>query len=117
MSKQNVMSYRGHAARVEYDGEDELFVGRIAGIRDGVGFHASDVATLKASFHEAVDDYLEACAKAGKKPDKPFSGKMMLRVAPDIHAKAAQAAELSGKSLNQWGEEALKTAAEKLVPA
>lgn len=98
MSRQSVMSYRGYAARLEYDGADELFVGRIAGIRDGVGFHASDVVTLKASFHEAVDDYLEACAKAGKKPDKPFSGRMMLRVAPDVHARAAQAAELSGKA-------------------
>jgi predicted HicB family RNase H-like nuclease len=36
---------------------------------------------------------------------------MMFRVAPEVHRRAALAAELSGKSLNQWAEEALEEAA------
>jgi predicted HicB family RNase H-like nuclease len=36
---------------------------------------------------------------------------MMFRVDPAVHRKAAIAAELSGKSLNQWAEEALEEAA------
>jgi len=109
------MSYRGYSARVDFDAEDEIFVGHIAGIRDVVGFHADTVVELKAAFHEAVDDYLDLCAKAGKDPQKPFSGNLMLRVGPEVHSRAALAAELSGKSLNQWSEEVLSDAADRVV--
>lgn len=107
----NIMSHKGYAARIDYDAEDEIFFGRIAGITDGIGFHADTVADLKAAFHEAVDDYIETCAKIGKDPQKSYSGKMMFRVDPDVHAQAAKAAELSGKSLNQWAAEVLAKAA------
>lgn len=107
----NIMNYNGYSARVEFDSEDEIFFGRIAGINDVVGFHSDSVAGLKGAFHDAVDDYLETCTKIGKEPQKPYSGKMMFRVDPAVHRKAAIAAELSGKSLNQWAEEALNEAA------
>jgi predicted HicB family RNase H-like nuclease len=109
----SVMSYKGYKARVEFDAEDEIFVGHLAGINDVVGFHADTVIDLKAAFHEAVDHYQEACRKAGKSPEKPYSGQVMFRVAPEVHASAALAAQLAGKSLNQWGEEALRDAAER----
>lgn len=63
------------------------------------------------AFHEAVEDYIETCAKIGKEPQKTYSGQVMFRVSPEIHRKAALAAELSGKSLNQWAEEVLDRAA------
>lgn len=106
----NTMTYKGYRARIEFDEADEIFVGHIAGINDVVGFHADNVSDLKAAFHEAVDDYVDTCAKIGKEPQKPYSGKMMFRVSPDVHRKAAMAAELSGKSLNQWAEETLAAA-------
>ena len=105
------MTHLGYCARVEYDDEDGIFVGRIAGIRDGVGFHADSVAELREAFHDAVEDYLETCASIGKEPQKAFSGQMMFRVNPELHRKAAIAAELAGKSLNQWAEEVLNRAA------
>lgn len=111
----NTMTYRGYSARVEYDDEDGIFFGRIAGIRDGIGFHGDNVADLREAFHEAVEDYIETCAKIGKPPQRAFSGQVMFRVRPDVHRKAALAAELSGKSLNQWAEEVLDRAADKLT--
>lgn len=102
------MMYKGHVARVEFDADDEIFFGHLAGINDIIGFHADTVTDLKAAFHEAVDDYIETCAKVGKQPEKPYSGKVMFRVPPEVHARAALAAELAGKSLNQWAEEALR---------
>ena len=101
------MTYKGYSARVEYDDEDGIFTGRIAGIRDGVGFHADSVAELREAFHEAVEDYLETCARIGKEPQKAFSGQMMFRVKPELHRRAVVAAELAGKSLNQWAEEVI----------
>jgi len=106
----NIMTYKGYSARIEYDDEDSILIGQIAGIRDGVGFHAETVEELKAAFHEAVEDYIETCAQIGKEPQKPYSGRVMFRVDPEVHRKAALAAELAGKSLNQWAEEVLSHA-------
>jgi predicted HicB family RNase H-like nuclease len=107
----NTMAYQGYAARVEFDDANGVIAGRIAGIRDGVGFHADTVEGPRAGFHEAVGDYLETCAAVGKDPQRAYAGQMMFRVNPDVHRKAALAAELAGKSLNQWADEVLGKAA------
>ena len=111
----NFMTYKGYSARIEYDDDDGALFGRIAGIRDGVGFHADSVEALKAAFREAVDDYVETCARVGKPPQKPYSGNVMFRISPDTHANAALAADLAGMSLNDWAEAALAEAARKRV--
>ena len=54
------------------------------------------------AFEEAVDDYLETCAKLGRPPQKPYSGKLSLRLEPALHASVAVKAELANKSINQW---------------
>ena len=74
------MTYKGYSARIEYDDDDRIFTGRIAGIRDGVGFHADSVDDLRQAFREAVEDYLETCAKIGKEPQKSYSGRVMCSV-------------------------------------
>ena len=107
----STLTFKGYTARVEIDARDNLLVGHLLGMRDLVGFHANDVAGLRAAFEEAVLDYLDACAKLGKQPEKPASGKLMLRVAPEIHSAALIAAQASGISLNQWAAKALQTAA------
>jgi predicted HicB family RNase H-like nuclease len=96
------MNYKGYTARIEYSDEDDCLVGHIAGINDVVGFHANSVPELHAAFEEAVDDYLQTCKQVGKAAQKPYSGKIMLRVPPEIHARAAMLAEAHGKSLNSW---------------
>ncbi len=103
-------TYRGYAAYIEYSDEDQCLIGHIAGIDDIVGFHGESVAELRAALEEAVDDYLEVCEKLGRAPQKPYSGKLMLRVPPEVHAAVAVAAEVSGKSINQWATEAFSKA-------
>lgn len=106
----STMTYRGYAARIEYSDEDGCFIGHIAGIKDIVGFHAESVKELRAAFEEAVDDYLSTCEKSGRSPQKPYSGRLMLRVPPEVHARAAMMAEAHGMSLNQWATEVLSRA-------
>ena len=103
----NTMKHKGYAARIEYSEEDGCFIGHIAGIRDIVGFHGESVNELRSAFKEAVDDYLETCEKLGREPQKTYSGKLMLRIPPEIHAAVAIAAETSGKSINQLVAEIL----------
>jgi predicted HicB family RNase H-like nuclease len=101
----NTMTYRGYIARIDYSDEDSCFIGHIAGINDVVGFHGESVAELRAAFEEAVDDYLETCEKLHRPPHKSYSGNLMLRIPPEIHAAITTAAEVSGKSVNQWATE------------
>jgi predicted HicB family RNase H-like nuclease len=96
------MTYKDFAAKVEYSEEDGCFVGHIAGIRDVIGFHGDSVGELRAAFEEAVDDYLATCEKLGQAPNRPYSGQFRLRLAPELHARAAMIAEIKGKSLNAW---------------
>ncbi len=106
----NAMTYKGYTARIEYDARDEIFVGRILGIQDRITFHGSTVATLRRDFRAAVDHYLADCAARRRPAQKPYSGKILLRVPPDLHARAATTAEAQGKSLNQWAVEVLELA-------
>ena len=106
----NAMTYRGYAARIEYDAEDRIFVGRLAGIKDIAVFHGTTVDELEAAFHETVDHYLEVSARTGHPAQRPYSGRLLLRIEPETHAAMAVAAELSGVSLNQWAASALKDA-------
>lgn len=103
----STMTYKGYAARIEYSEEDGCFIGRIAGIRDVIGFHAECVKELREAFQEAVDDYLATCETLGRAPQRPYSGKLMLRVPPEVHARAAMMAEAHGMSLNQWATDVL----------
>ncbi|CAN2040005.1 hypothetical protein GMMP15_1510039 [Candidatus Magnetomoraceae bacterium gMMP-15] len=85
----NVMQYKGYAARIEYSNEDGCFIGHLLGINDLIGFHGDSVNDLRAAFEDAVDDYLETCGKLGREPQKPYSGSIMLKISPDIHAAMA----------------------------
>jgi predicted HicB family RNase H-like nuclease len=103
----NTMTYKGYTARVEYDERDELFVGRILGIRTIISFHGETVAALRAELEAALDDYLDDCEEQGIAPEKPASGRLLLRVPPELHRNAQVMAQAAGKSLNQWATEVI----------
>ena len=106
----NMMKYKGYAALIEFDEDDRIFVGHLAGIKDIVGFHGTTVDSLENAFHESVDSYISISEETGRAVQKPYSGKLMLRVSPDIHASVATAAQIHGKSINQWASEVLDKA-------
>ena len=106
----NTLSYKGYTAKIEFDPEDNILFGNIIGIRDTVGFHGETVSELKDSFHESVDFYLESCEKAGREPNKPFSGKFVVRVDSSLHREIASAAIHAEKSINKWVVDTLEQA-------
>lgn len=108
----NTMKYKSYTARIEFDDRDSIFVGRILGVRSIISFHGTTVTALRSAFRNAVDDYLSECKAENTKPEKPASGKLLLRVPADVHGKAMIAAQAAGKSLNQWATELLTDAVE-----
>jgi predicted HicB family RNase H-like nuclease len=107
------LAYKGYTTGMDYDAEDHILVGRLIGVRDRVVFHGKTVDEFETAFRESVDAYIENCAALGKDPEKPASGRLMLRVPPRVHCAALAAAKASGQSLNQWAASALFSAASR----
>ena len=103
----NTMLHKDYSAHIEYDERDNIFIGRILGIRSIISFHGQTVSELRAEFETAIEDYLAECQEMGVQPEKPVSGKLLLYIPPEIHSKALVAARSAGKSLNQWATEVL----------
>ena len=62
----SMLEYKGYHATVEYDAEDDIFVGEVFGIADSLNFHGTSVEELKAMFRQSIDNYLELCKQIGK---------------------------------------------------
>lgn len=107
-----LLLYKGYTAKIDFSYEDDCFIGTIVGIKDIIGFHGDAVKELKNAFYESVDDYIQSCKAIGKKPQKPYSGNLMLRIPPEVHAAVASAAEVRGMSINQWAAGALSRESE-----
>jgi predicted HicB family RNase H-like nuclease len=97
-----MMNYKGYAAKVEFDDEAMIFHGEVIGIKDVVTFQGKSIKEIERSFHDSVDDYLDLCKGRGEEPDKPFSGRFVVRVSPEIHRKVYVSAKKSGQSINAW---------------
>ena len=106
----NAMNHKGYTARIEFDERDNIFVGRVLGLRTMISFHGETVAELRAALDLAIEEFLRDCKKEGVRPERPASGKLMLRVPPEVHGAALVAAQAAGKSLNQWATEILEAA-------
>ncbi len=116
----NTMRYRGYTASIQYDDEDQEFFGDVVDLRDTITFSGSSVAELRDAFHAAVDDYIEFCEQRGEAPEKPYSGRFVLRIEPSLHRRASVAAEVQRVSLNAFVEDAIERAVHtphiRLVP-
>lgn len=110
MEMNNLMTYKGFTAKIEFSADDKVFFGRLLGIDDIVTFEAETVETLTESFHEAVDFHIEVCQKTGKKAKKSFSGKILFRLPNKLHERIAETAARHGKSINEWGKEVFEKA-------
>lgn len=107
------MTYKGYRARVTFDDEAELLHGEVLGLRDVVTFQGTSIDDLRDAFEASVDDYLAWCEELGRAPDRPFSGRLLLRMDPDVHRDATLAADRAGASLNAYIVRALEERLER----
>jgi predicted HicB family RNase H-like nuclease len=111
-----MIEYKGYTAVVEFDADLRSFTGYVIDLRDEIYFEGSSVEELEASMTRAVDHYLSVCAKRGEEPERPFSGKLNLRLGTDLHRAAAIAAAAQGESLNNWLVKVVESAAQSEPP-
>jgi predicted HicB family RNase H-like nuclease len=105
-----MLSHRGYTGHVEFDGEAGLFHGEVLDTRDVITFQGRSVEEIEAAFRESVDDYLEFCQERGEEPDRPFTGRLMLRLPKQLHRDVFVRAKRRGQSLNQFVVDCLRKA-------
>ncbi len=105
-----MMEYKGYFAKVEFDDDANIFHGEVINLRDVITFEGETVNELKEAFQDSVDDYLTFCTERGEDPEKPYSGKFVVRVEPELHKNITIEARKNGKSLNVWIKDALSKA-------
>lgn len=106
-----MLKYKDYVGHVEFDDEAEIFHGEVINTRDVITFQGSTPAEIKKAFVDSIEDYLAYCAVRGESPDRPFSGKLNLRLEPELHRKSYIRARQAKKSLNTWIVDVLKEAA------
>ena len=111
-----MMEYKGYFGQVAFDDEDNIFHGEVVNLRDVITFEGETVKELRQAFQDSVDDYLEFCAERGEDPEKPYSGKFVVRVEPVLHKSIAIEARKSGKSLNAWVKDTLSDVLDGSTP-
>ena len=97
-----MMKYKGYLGNIEFDDEAKIFHGDVIGLRDVITFQGTSVQELDQAFKDSINDYLAWCAERGEKPEKTFSGKLHLRMSPELHANLVLQASKKGISLNEF---------------
>ncbi len=103
----NIIALDDYSAKIEFDPDTDMFRGEILGLSGGADFYGKTPEQLRIEFKKSLDFYLKVCARKGIEPRKQYSGKLMLRVSPEIHERAALLAQAQGKSINAWIADAL----------
>lgn len=96
------MKYKGYQGHVSFDEDAKFFHGEVVGLRDVITFQGTSIDELEQAFKDSVDEYLDFCRELGRDPEKPFSGRLVLRLPPETHEKASLEAKSNGMSLNAW---------------
>ncbi len=104
-----MMEYKGYIGKAEIDDEAGILYGEVINVRDVITFEGLTVDEIQKAFRESVDDYLDFCTQRNESPEKPFSGKFVVRLPAELHRKAYIQAKLKDKSLNGWITEVLQT--------
>ncbi len=106
-----MMEYKGYlAGPIDFNQEENTFSGTVTGLRDVIHFEGTTARELVRAFRASIDSYLELCAETGQKPDCPFNGKILVRIEPELHRKAALRAAVEGVSLSRWTSRQIETA-------
>jgi len=102
------LNYKGYTGSIEYSREDNLFFGKVIGIRSLISYEGKTGEELEKDFQEAVNSYLEDCVDNKREPEKPFKGSFNVRISPKLHYKAALLAQEEQMSLNSFVEESIR---------
>lgn len=103
----NTIEYKGYIGSIEFSEQDNIFFGKVQGIRSLISYEGSTAQELIEDFHFAVDDYLALCEANNEEPEKAYKGTFNVRISSELHKKLALCAFSKQVSLNKLVETAL----------
>lgn len=95
-----MMKYKDYFGKVRYNDGAKIFHGEVIGLKDIITFQEKSVNELRIAFQDSINDYLAWCDERGEQPEKTYSGKLNIRMNPNLHAHLAIEAAHQGVSLN-----------------
>ncbi len=104
----NIMQYKDYIGSVEFSESDEIFFGKVQGIRSLISYEGKNAEELISDFHEAVDSYLSSCEANGDTPEIAYKGSLNVRLRPEVHRQAAVYSIAHKQSLNSFIEKAVE---------
>ena len=105
-----LLKYKGYSGSVEYDEKENYFTGQVLGLRrDCIIYEGNSIDELIRDFHEGIDHYLQVCKEKGSQPERPYSGRLLLRISPTLHGELAEKASDKGLSLNEYISRTLRS--------
>lgn len=97
-----MMRYKDYIGIVEYDDVAKIFHGEIINTRDVITFQGKSVSEIEKAFQDSIDDYLNWCKEDDVNPEKPFNGKIALRIEPKLHREIASLSKQRKISINKF---------------
>lgn len=102
------LEYKGYKGSVEYSKADNCLVGKVLGMgKDAILYEGDNINDLYDDFCAGIDSYIEGCKLDGVEPKKPYSGKLVVRMASELHEQLAFAAASEGTTINEYINRAL----------
>lgn len=104
----DLLEYKNYYGTVEYSAEDNILFGKVVGINSLISYEGDSLASLKADFESAVDDYLEMCKAENIEPEKRYIGSLNVQISPTLHKNLALFAAAHNQTLNAVVETAIR---------
>lgn len=96
------LKYKEYSGSVEYSPEDNCLFGKVQGLRKAtILYEGQSLDEVRKDFEESIDFYLEGCKEKNVQPEKPYSGKLNLRMPSELHSRVAAFASNTGTTINE----------------
>lgn len=110
------LEYKGYKGSVEYSREDNCLVGKVQGMgKDLIVYEGQTLDELRQDFEAGIDSYIEGCKADGVEPQKPYSGKLNLRMPSELHSRVAAFVAASGTTINDFINRAIRNELNKVA--
>jgi len=93
MAGTTTLIINGEKATIAFDPDINMFRGEFIGLNGSADFYADSVEKLIEEGRKSLVIFMQACAEENIEPRRHFSGRFNVRIDPQIHAAAVQAAE------------------------
>ncbi len=103
------LKHKGFIGSIQANLEDNTLYGKVLGLNKDtlITYEGITLSELKADFVQAVEDYINHCKEHNLPLHKSYSGTFNVRITPELHARLAMSAQLSGLSLNAYIQKVL----------